>query len=209
MNNINEGPIEKGYIINTNMNTVKDTQFDPRAFIGERLMNKVDDGYNHPTQQGLREQQEKNMYEQQENIKQGDCIPAPASPFTVKTLVDVVTKHEKEIQELKGLVTPMMEFNSTKLDIKCAVKGCDNHMNKGLFYGLLCAPCHHFVHGDGDLSSQAYRNSRAMSDTAVEMERERVAQLLEYLDMKAQPYHSYYKHAAKVINGKPEEGGLI
>jgi hypothetical protein len=53
------------------------------------------------------------------------------------------------------------------------------------------------------------RNSRTMIDTAIEMERERVAKLLEYLDMKAQPYHSYYKHAAKVINGKPEEGGLI
>ena len=30
------------------------------------------------------------------------------------TLIDVVAKHEQEIQELKRLVTPMMEFNPEK-----------------------------------------------------------------------------------------------
>lgn len=37
--------------------------------------------------------------EEQDKIKQG------------VTVVDVVARHEKEIQELKRLVTPMMEFN--------------------------------------------------------------------------------------------------
>tara|TARA_R110000868_G_scaffold69579_1_gene204710 strand:+ start:98 stop:460 length:363 start_codon:yes stop_codon:yes gene_type:complete len=37
--------------------------------------------------------------DEQDRIKQGS------------TVIDVVARHEKEIQELKRLVTPMMEFN--------------------------------------------------------------------------------------------------
>jgi hypothetical protein len=40
--------------------------------------------------------------EEQDKIKQG------------VTLIDVVARHEKEIQELKRLVTPMMEFKQEK-----------------------------------------------------------------------------------------------
>lgn len=55
--------------------------------------------------------------------------------------------------------------------VKCAVKDCVNHEHEGLFVGLLCSPCHIFISGDGGLYSQAYRNSKAMIDTAVQMER--------------------------------------
>lgn len=40
-------------------------------------------------------------------------------------------------------------------------------------------------------------------------ERERISKMLNYLDMKAQPYHNYYKHAAVEINRKAGEGELI
>jgi len=148
------------------------------------------------------------------------------------TWTDAVARHEKEILELKRLVTPMMEFSAeqkgvrltdadveqlavayvaeeSQSDSKCAVKDCESRISQEYFNGFLCIPCHQFVSGEGGLNSKAYWNSRKMIDTAIEMERGRVAKLLEYLDMKAQPYHSYYKHAAKVINGKQEEGGLI
>lgn len=40
-------------------------------------------------------------------------------------------------------------------------------------------------------------------------ESERITKMLNYLDMKAQPYHNYYKHAAVEINRKAGEGELI
>ena len=79
---------------------------------------------------------------------------------------------------------------------KCAVKNCENHEHEGKFVGLLCSPCHTFVAGDGGLYSQAYRNSQEMINVAVKMEHESTMEMLEYLDMKAHPYHSYYKNAA-------------
>jgi len=106
---------------------------------------------------------------EQDKIKQG------------VTVIDVVVRHEKEIQELKRLVTPMTEFNPAQRTAKCAVKDCENRTGQGLFHGLLCSPCHTFVSGEGGLYSQAYRNSRAMIDTAIEMERGRVAKFLEHL----------------------------
>jgi len=42
-----------------------------------------------------------------------------------------------------------------------------------------------------------------------EHERERTKTMLEYLDMKAQPYHSYYKHAAVCLYGTVGEGELL
>jgi len=54
--------------------------------------------------------------------------------------------------------------------MKCAVQDCENHAHEGKFVGLLCAPCHTFIAGDGGLYSQAYRNSRNMIDTAIAME---------------------------------------
>jgi len=42
---------------------------------------------------------------------------------------------------------------------KCAVEGCANYTDQGLFVGDFCAPCHDFVVGDGGKYSQAYRNS--------------------------------------------------
>ena len=87
------------------------------------------------------------------------------------TLVDVVVRHEQEIQELKRLVTPMMEFGRDKHTAKCAVKDCENRMGQGYFNGFLCSPCHRFVSGEEGVYSQAYRNSRKMIDAAIEMER--------------------------------------
>lgn len=40
-------------------------------------------------------------------------------------------------------------------------------------------------------------------------ESERITKMLNYLDMKAQPYHNYYKHAAVEINRKDGEGEKI
>ena len=40
-------------------------------------------------------------------------------------------------------------------------------------------------------------------------ERERVTKMLNYLNMKAQPYHNFYRHAAVEINRKAGEGELI
>jgi hypothetical protein len=40
-------------------------------------------------------------------------------------------------------------------------------------------------------------------------EREQITKMLNYLDMKAQPYHNYYKHAAVEINREEGEGELI
>ena len=40
-------------------------------------------------------------------------------------------------------------------------------------------------------------------------ERERTREMLEYLDMKAHPYHRYYKHAAVCLYGTVGEGELI
>ena len=75
---------------------------------------------------------------------------------------------------------PEMRTPESKVT-KCAVKDCENHTHQGKFIGLLCAPCHCFISGGGGLYSQAYRNSRAMIDTAIEMERGRVAKFLEHL----------------------------
>ena len=40
-------------------------------------------------------------------------------------------------------------------------------------------------------------------------ERKQITKILNYLDMKAQPYHNYYKHAAVEINRKKGEGEKI
>lgn len=63
--------------------------------------------------------------------------------------------------------------------MKCAVKDCANHTDEGLFVGFLCNPCHTFIKGDGGLYSQAHRNSRAMIDVAVSMEREAIAKFIK------------------------------
>ena len=45
-------------------------------------------------------------------------------------------------------------------ELECAVKDCRNNTNEGVFVGLLCYGCHEFISGEGDKSSQAYRNSK-------------------------------------------------
>lgn len=70
--------------------------------------------------------------------------------------------------------------------MKCAVKDCQNHAHEGKFIGLLCAPCHTFIAGDGGLHSQAYRNSRTMIDVAIAMEREACALIAD----EAEPFRS-------------------
>ena len=98
------------------------------------------------------------------------------------------------------------KFNPKKRTAKCAVKDCENRTGQGHFNGFLCTPCHQFVSGEGGLNSKAYRNAQEMIDLAIHKERGRVAKFLERLDMKAQPYNGYYKHAAKVINGSRKKG---
>jgi len=51
-----------------------------------------------------------------------DCDkPLDAMMLSHDHIAMLVIKHEKEIQELKRLVTPMMQFNPEKLTAKCAV----------------------------------------------------------------------------------------
>lgn len=51
----------------------------------------------------------------------------------------------------------------------------------------------------GKLSEILERFAELVDAAAVARERERIIKLLEYLDMKAQPYHNYYKFAARNI----------
>lgn len=54
-----------------------------------------------------------------------------------------------------------------KKAICCAVVGCVNRSDQGEFVGLLCAPCHYYISGQGDeaRSSQAYRNAALYART--------------------------------------------
>lgn len=76
--------------------------------------------------------------------------------------------------------------------MKCAVKDCMNHAHEGKFVGLLCSPCHTFIAGDGGLYSQAHRNSRRMIDTAIAMEREACARVVE-----ASPSYDWHRFACE------------
>lgn len=80
---------------------------------------------------------------------------------------------------------------------KCAVKDCANHKHEGLFVGLLCSPCHTFISGDGGLYSQAYRNSRAMIDTAITLEREACA-------TECEPHEDYPSEHANAIRARSQ-----
>ena len=51
----------------------------------------------------------------------------------VKTVIDVVVRHEKEIQELKRLVTPMMEFE-TRMPTKLVGPNLVEILNAAGFY---------------------------------------------------------------------------
>lgn len=64
--------------------------------------------------------------------------------------------------------------------MKCAVKDCTNHTHEGKFIGLLCAPCHAFIAGDGGGNwSQVCRNTHHEIDEAVRAEREACAKVCE------------------------------
>lgn len=54
-------------------------------------------------------------------------------------------------------------YGTSGKGIRCAVKDCANHIHEGRFVGSLCAPCYAFISGEGDDSSQAYRNARDMA----------------------------------------------
>ena len=49
----------------------------------------------------------------------------------------------------------------------------------------------------------------AFANLVASAEREEITKMLNYLDMKAQPYHNYYRHAAVEINREEGEGELI
>jgi hypothetical protein len=52
--------------------------------------------------------------------------------------------------------------------MKCCVLGCTNHDHEGKFIGFLCNPCHAFVSGGiGGEHSQAFRNTKELTDKAV------------------------------------------
>ena len=85
----------------------------------------------------------------------------PASSKTrIIWLEDRIVNLEKMLDELLG--------GLTKPPNKCVVKKCENHRGEGKFYGLLCAPCHLFVCGDGGLHSQVYRNMKEVYVRAIE-----------------------------------------
>ena len=54
-----------------------------------------------------------------------------------------------------------------------------------------------------------YRFANVVEAKARADERDRITKMLNYLDMKAQPYHNYYRHAAVEINRKEGEGENI
>jgi hypothetical protein len=43
----------------------------------------------------------------------------------------------------------------------CIVKDCRNRQTEGVFVGDLCAPCHDYLIGNGQPTSQAFRNAMA------------------------------------------------
>lgn len=43
--------------------------------------------------------------------------------------------------------------------IKCVVKDCVNDSSQGMFVGLLCSPCHHYISGDYESNSQVKKNA--------------------------------------------------
>lgn len=55
----------------------------------------------------------------------------------------------------------------------------------------------------------AFYKLEDFASLVADAERERITKLLDYLDMKAQPYHNYYKHASVEINRDQEDGKLI
>jgi|Laugresbdmm110sd_1035091.scaffolds.fasta_scaffold46143_4 hypothetical protein len=61
-----------------------------------------------------------------------------------------------------------------------------------------------YAHGDS-----GYEPLWKFAALVAAAERERITKMLNYLDMKAQPYHNYYKHAAIEINRPDGEGELI
>lgn len=42
--------------------------------------------------------------------------------------------------------------------MKCIVKDCQNEHGQGIFFGLLCSPCHAFITKGEGKHSQMYRN---------------------------------------------------
>jgi len=61
-----------------------------------------------------------------------------------------------------------------------------------------------YAHGDS-----GYEPLWKFAALVAAAERERITKMLNYLDMKAQPYHNCYKHAAIEINRPDGEGELI
>lgn len=80
-----------------------------------------------------------------------------SSQTQINWLEDRIRNLEERLNEVERL---------NKSPNKCAVKNCKNHRGEGKFYGLLCAPCHLFVCGDGGLQSQVYRNMKEVYDLA-------------------------------------------
>ena len=53
--------------------------------------------------------------------------------------------------------------------MKCIVKDCENHNDRGGFTGNLCNPCYQFITAGKGNYSQAYRNTRPVELTDTEI----------------------------------------
>ena len=75
------------------------------------------------------------------------------------------TYGSEEVRKLRETIASQARIieGQSSARIKCAVEGCENHSDEGLFRGLLCNPCHSFIAGDKKVFSQAYRNARKLA----------------------------------------------
>ena len=93
--------------------------------------------------------------------------------------------------------------------MKCIVKDCQNEHGEGVFFGLLCSPCHAFITKGEGKHSQMYRNAApaAMLAFAIEsgidagaaVERQRCRDHLMKMHMEAGGKHNYYHVAANYL----------
>lgn len=90
--------------------------------------------------------------------------------------------------------------------MKCIVKDCQNEHGEGVFFGLLCSPCHAFITKGEGKHSQMYRNTvpdvavvSAYNTAVAVLERQRCRDHLMKMHMEAGGKHNYYHVAANYM----------
>lgn len=93
--------------------------------------------------------------------------------------------------------------------MKCIVKDCQNEHGQGVFFGLLCSPCHAFITKGEGRHSQMYRNTlpaiavvsayEAGFDAGEAHGLRRYHYKLMQMHMEAGGRHNYYHVAANYL----------